>query len=83
MTNTGIHRQRLSIDLLSEEHRQIKALAAIQGLSIREYILESIRKRIKQETEKEELLGLTIGLDKDPLLRELWNNEDDAKYDRL
>jgi hypothetical protein len=33
---------RLSIELTSEEHQKIKAIAAIQGRSIKEYVLERI-----------------------------------------
>ncbi len=33
---------RLSIELTSEEHQKIKAIAALQGSSIRDYVLERI-----------------------------------------
>ena len=32
-------RDRLSIDVLPEEHRQIKVYAALHGMTIREYVL--------------------------------------------
>lgn len=33
---------RLSIELTPEEHQKIKAIAALQGRSIRDYVLERI-----------------------------------------
>lgn len=33
---------RLSIELTSEEHQKIKAIAALKGSSIRQYVLERI-----------------------------------------
>ncbi|MEZ5918977.1 MAG: antitoxin [Alphaproteobacteria bacterium] len=33
---------RLSIELTAEEHQKIKAIAALQGSSIRDYVLERI-----------------------------------------
>ena len=32
---------RLSIELTAQQHKQIKALAALQGLSIRDYVLKN------------------------------------------
>jgi len=76
-------RDRLSIDVLPEEHRQIKAYAAFHGQTIREYVLDSVRERLRRENEKRELSTLTMHLDQDPVLKELWDNEKDAAYDEL
>lgn len=76
-------RDRLSIDVLPEEHKKIKAYAALHGQTIREYVLESVRERLQAEVEKGELSSLAMHLDKDPVLRELWDNEKDAEYDKL
>lgn len=83
MAKANIERERLSIDVLPEEHRQIKAYAAIHGKTIRDYILESVRERLRREAEEIELSALNIHLDQDPVLKELWNNEKDAAYDKL
>jgi len=83
MTKTNAKRNRLSIDVLPEVHRQIKAYAAFHGETIREYVLESVHKRLHGEKEKRELLALAIHLDQDPILKELWDNEKDAAYDEL
>lgn len=76
-------RDRLSIDVLPEEHKKIKAYAALHGQTIREYVLESIRERLQAEIEKGELSNLAMHLDKDSVLRELWDNEKDSEYDKL
>lgn len=83
MVKAAVSRERLSIDVLPEEHRKIKALAALQGRSIREYILESVRERLRKETEAKELSSLSMHLEQDPILKKLWNNEKDAAYDKL
>ncbi len=83
MTKLNGGRDRLSIDVLPDEHRQIKAYAALHGETIREYVLECIRERLYRENEKKELQALTMHLDQDPVLRELWDNKKDAAYDKL
>jgi type I restriction-modification system DNA methylase subunit len=37
---------RITIDLRKEDHKRLKALAALEGKSMRELILESIEERI-------------------------------------
>jgi len=81
MAKRDMKRNRLSIDVLPEEHRQIKAYAALNGKTIREYVLESVRERLRRQQEKRELSVLTMHLDRDPVLKELWDNEKDAAYD--
>ena len=76
-------RERLSIDVFPEEHKQIKVYAALHGKTIREYVVESVRERLRQEAEERELLTLTMHLDQDPVLRKLWDNEKDASYDKI
>ena len=83
MVKMSAERERLSIDVLPEEHRQIKVHAALRGQTIREYVLESIREQLRQEKEARELEALTTRLDQDPVLKELWDNEKDAVYDKL
>lgn len=83
MVKTNVERDRLSIDVLREEHRRIKAYAALHGETIREYVLKSLRERLHRENEKKELSTLTMHLEQDPVLKELWDNEKDARYDKL
>ncbi len=83
MRKLSMVRERLSIDVLPEEHRRIKAYAAFHGETIREYVLKSVLERLRQEFEERELSALTMGLNQDPVLKELWDNEKDAAYDKI
>ena len=75
--------ERLSIDILPEEHKQIKSIAALHGQTIKEFVLESIRERIRREKERSELSVLSMHPGKDAILKELWDNEKDSEYDKL
>ena len=77
-----MERNRLSIDIRPSEHRLIKMYAALHGLTIREYVIESVRERLRRESETKELSDLTKNLSEDPVLKELWDNEKDAGYDQ-
>lgn len=83
MAKAAMTRERLSIDVLPGEHRQIKVYAALHGQTIREYVVESVRERLRQEAEERELSALTMHLDQDPVLKKLWDNEKDAAYDKI
>jgi len=83
MAKTDIERERLSIDVFPEEHRRIKAYAALAGETIREYVVRSVRERLRQEAEERELSVLTMDLKQDPVLKELWDNEKDSAYDKI
>jgi uncharacterized protein (DUF1778 family) len=83
MAKAEVTRERLSIDVLPEEHKRIKAYAALHGETIREYVIESVRERLRQEAEERGLSALTMNLNQDPVLKELWNNEKDAAYDKI
>jgi uncharacterized protein (DUF1778 family) len=83
MAKAEMTRERLSIDVLPEEHKRIKAYAALHGETIREYVIESVRERLRQEAEERELSALTRNLNQDPVLKELWDNEKDAAYDKI
>ena len=83
MAKTDAARERVSIDVQPEEHRQIKLFATMSGQTIREFVLESVRGRMHREQETREVSALTKHLDTDPVLKSLWENERDAAYDRL
>ena len=83
MAKAEMTRERLSIGVLPEEHKRIKAYAALHGETIREYVVESVRERLRQEAEERELSALTMNLNQDPVLKELWDNEKDAAYDKI
>ena len=81
MSKTETKRKRLSIDVLPDEQRMIKAYAALNGQSIREYVLETIQARLCEEREKNDILTMTTQINS--LLREVWDNDKDAVYDEV
>ena len=83
MSKSTVKRERLSVDVLPEEHRLIKMYAAMRGETIRDYVLASVKERILKEREKNELQELTSDLAGDPVLKNLWNNAKDSIYDEL
>ena len=62
MSKKSYIRNRLSIDIDPEEHQKIKIFAILQGKTIREYVLESIRERLNRESEEKQLLAMTTKL---------------------
>ena len=74
-------RERLSVDVSPEEHRQIKAFAALQGKTIREFVLDCIKQRIRNAKEKA-VLNAMVSQPSEALV-ELWDNDKDAAYDEL
>ncbi len=85
MAATQQKRARLSIDLSLAARRRIRMAAAKRELSIRQYVLQAVQERVKEdlgeEVARENLLALTAYAD--PVLAELWDNPKDAAYDRL
>ena len=80
-TMAKANRTRLSIDLSPEEHRMIKLRATFQRKTIREYVVESIREHLRRESENEQLSAMSVNIS--PALKDLWDNEKDAYYDKL
>lgn len=83
MAKKNLGRERLSIDVLPEERRQIKAYAALYGKTMREYVLECVQKRLREEVERKELSNMSAYPDKDPILNSVWENKKDAAYDKM
>lgn len=80
-THTPYKRERLSIDVPAEVHLQIKVYATLHGKSIRDFILESVQERLRQDLEAKQLLAMTTHAS--PVLQSLWNNSKDSSYDAL
>ena len=76
-------RPRISVDVVPEVRRRLRLAAARHDVTVRQYVLEAIEERLREDLgdEGEELLALTAKAD--PLLAELWDNRKDAAYDRL
>lgn len=83
MAKTRTRRDRLSIDILPNEHKKIKIYAALQGKTIREYILESLREHLHYDIAEKGLSIMSDHLYRDDVLKELWDNKKDAVYDKL
>jgi len=81
MSKKSYIRNRLSIDIDPEEHQKIKIFAVLQGKTIREYVLESIRERLNRESEEKQLLAMTTQVN--PVLKEVWNNKKDDIYNKI
>jgi len=76
-------RPRVSVDVVPEVRRRLRLAAARRDVSVRQYVLEAIEERLREDLgeEGEELLALNAKAD--PLLAKLWDNRKDAAYDRL
>jgi hypothetical protein len=72
-------RTRLTLDMDPALHRKLKMLAARRGITMRELCLWAIEKYALTAPDGR----IVIPLDPDEVLRELWDNEDDAVYDNL
>ena len=71
---------RLSIDVTRETRRRIRLAAALREQSIRQYVSEAIESRLRDDLAGEtDLLALRASAD--PVLAELWDNAEDARYD--
>jgi hypothetical protein len=76
-----VKRERLSIDVLPIEHKQIRVHAALTGKTIKEYVLGAIKERFQKEIEDTDLSDMT--LKPTSVLKELWDNKKDSAYDEL
>ncbi len=76
-------RPRISIDVQPEIRRRLRLAAAKRDLTLRQYVLEAIQDRLREDLgdSAEGMLALTAKAD--PVLADLWDNRRDAAYDRL
>ncbi len=76
-------RPRISIDVQPELRRRLRLAAAKHDRTVRQYILEAIEERLREDLGDENEAMLTLTAKTDPILAELWDNKKDAEYDRL
>jgi len=76
-------RPRISLDVRPEVRRRLRLAAAKRDLTVRQYILEAIEERLREDLgdESEGMLALTAKAD--PVLAALWDNPRDSQYDRV
>lgn len=76
-------RPRISIDVYPEMRRRLRLAAAKHDQTVRQYVLDTIEERLRQDIgDDAEQVGV-LSASSDPVLGELWDNERDASYDRL
>lgn len=82
---TDTRRGRLTVDLGEELHRRVKVVAAVRGETVRRFCIEAIQAHLKEAaaapTEAAWPTEMTAAAD--PVLAQLWDNKQDAAYDRL
>ena len=83
LMGSSAKRPRISIDVAVETRRRLRLAAAKRDLTIRQYVLEALEERLREDLggEADGLLSLTA--DADPVLARLWDNPKDAEYDRI
>ena len=68
---------RLTLDLSPLMHAELKIVAARKRTTMRDYCLKAIRRQLTDEPAE------YLTFESDPVLSELWENDDDAVYDDL
>ena len=76
-------RLRISIGVGPEFRRRLRVAAARRDVTMRQYILEAIEARRRQDAVEDRAAAAPLTAASDPVLTELWDNELDAAYDRL
>lgn len=76
-------RPRISIDVLPHVRRRLRLAAAKRDLTIRQYLLDAIEERLREDLGDDGDGVLALTAKADPVLAELWDNRKDAEYDRL
>ena len=75
-------RPRISVDVLPHVRRRLRLAAARRDATVRQYVLDAIEERLREDLgdDDEETLALTRKTD--PVLADLWDNVKDAAYPR-
>ena len=71
-------RPRISVDVLPHVRRRLRLAAARRDVTVRQYVLDAIEERLREDLgdDDEETLALTRKTD--PVLADLWDNVKDA-----
>ncbi len=76
-------RPRISVDVQPDVRRRLRLAAAKRDLTVRQYVLEAIDERLREDLGEEADGVLALTSKADPVLAELWDNRRDSEYDRL
>lgn len=75
---------RLTIDVPASTRRRVRLAAAKRDLSMRDYVLEVLGERLREDLGDEDLTsGENLTEHSDPVLGRLWHNAADAVYDDM
>lgn len=79
----AVQRPRISLDVNPAVRRRVRLAAAKRDVSVRQYIMDALQERLRDDLgdDGQEVLALTA--EADPVLASLWDNVKDAAYDRL
>jgi len=80
---SAARRPRISVDVMPEVRRRLRLAAAKRDLTVRQYVLDAIEERLREDLGDEDEGMSALTGKADPVLAELWDNRRDAAYDRL
>lgn len=80
---SAVKRPRISLDVRPEVRRRLRLAAAKRDVTVRQYVLEAIEERLREDLGDHDEETSTLTAKTDPVLAELWDNEKDSAYDRL
>ena len=84
MPDPSERRARLSIDVSAAIRRRVRLAAARRDQSIRDYVVDALTERLRDDLGDERLDETGALTEKtDPVLGRLWRNAADAVYDDL
>ena len=84
MPDASERRARLSIDVSTATRRRVRLAAARRDQSIRDYVVDALTQRLREDLGDEQVDGAGALTDEtDPVLGRLWRNEADSVYDDL
>jgi len=84
ITVSAERRARLSIDVPAGIRRRVRLAAAKRDQSIRDYVVEALQERLREDLGEEHLDEAGALTERaDPVLGRLWRNAVDTVYDDL
>jgi hypothetical protein len=84
MSDAAERRARLSIDVSATTRRRVRLAAARRDQSIRDYVIEALTARLREDLGDEQFDEAGALTDTaDPVLGRLWRNTADSIYDDL
>ena len=83
MPDATERRARLSIDVSTATRRRVRLAAARRDQSIRDYVVDALTQRLREDLGDEHLDAGALSDTTDPVLGRLWRNDTDSVYDDL